>query len=49
MALVKTILLMTVAANVGEASSRKKVFACEGSSLSSPRMRLCPIASYSIY
>jgi len=34
MALVKTILLLTVAAKVGEASSRKKVFACEGSSLS---------------
>ena len=34
MALVKMILLLTVVIKIGEASSRKKVFACEGSNLS---------------
>ena len=34
MALVSVILLLAIAANSGEASSRKKVFACEGSNLS---------------
>ena len=34
MALVSVIVLLAIAANSGEASSRKKVFACEGSNLS---------------